>query len=225
MTEPPALQRLVEAVEALALADDPAVRVLPDLPAVMAEMERIETRTRHSVWSMQRDLPLSAIRLARDLDERSGAKGLAERTIVSSARARSQPLLTTVAPDLRVGPVARPVLVADGRDVVLGSERAGDAGAPWAWSSADPGVAALAVAAFTEAWDTARRWEDAGLRPPLTRRRYEIALGMADGLTDREIADAVAVSPRTVAAEVREVVRWLGARNRSHAIAVLVGAS
>ncbi|WP_169742089.1 LuxR C-terminal-related transcriptional regulator [Phycicoccus jejuensis] len=51
-----------------------------------------------------------------------------------------------------------------------------------------------------------------------------MALFLLDGHSDREIATALGVGARTVSHEVREVVAWLGARNRSHAVAMLVAA-
>ena len=52
----------------------------------------------------------------------------------------------------------------------------------------------------------------------------DIALLLVDGATDREIAGALGVSERTVSADVREVIRRLGARSRAQAIALISGA-
>ena len=40
---------------------------------------------------------------------------------------------------------------------------------------------------------------------------------LADGLTDREIADRLGISPRTVETHVGNVLRKLGVRNRAQA--------
>ncbi|WP_084696883.1 helix-turn-helix transcriptional regulator [Phycicoccus jejuensis] len=67
-------------------------------------------------------------------------------------------------------------------------------------------------------------WQELGLRTPLPERPFRVALFLLDGHSDREIATALGVGARTVSHEVREVVAWLGARNRSHAVAMLVAA-
>ena len=51
----------------------------------------------------------------------------------------------------------------------------------------------------------------------------EIGFLLTDGATDREIAKALGVSERTVSAQVAEITRRLGARNRGHAIALIGG--
>jgi two-component system, NarL family, response regulator DevR len=51
----------------------------------------------------------------------------------------------------------------------------------------------------------------------LTPREAEVLRLLADGLTDREIAVALAVSPRTVESHVSSVLRKFGVRNRAEA--------
>ncbi|WP_169742090.1 helix-turn-helix domain-containing protein [Phycicoccus jejuensis] len=74
-------------------------------------------------------------------------------------------------------------------------------------------------------WSRSAPWQEVGLRPPLPQRRFQVALLLLKGYSDREVADELQVGGRTVSQEVREVVAWLGARNRAHAIAVLAGAA
>ncbi|QKE85193.1 LuxR C-terminal-related transcriptional regulator [Arthrobacter sp. NEB 688] len=219
----PAMQRLLAHVARLAEEGSPVLRPLPALTDVIAELEGVEARTTRSVWNMQRDIRLPVIRLSTDMDARARSRHIAERVVYPVDRARACPLITSFEPTLRVAPVVLPLLVADERDVVMGLATYDDPA--FAWGSRDAEVAHLAAAAFLETWETARPWREAGLREPLPPRRLEVALGMADGLADREIAAALGVSPRTVAVEVRAVLDWLGARNRGHGIAMLVGAA
>ncbi len=52
---------------------------------------------------------------------------------------------------------------------------------------------------------------------PLSSRELEVLGHLADGLTDREIAAALVISPRTVETHVGNVLRKLGVRNRAEA--------
>ena len=73
---------------------------------------------------------------------------------------------------------------------------------------------------------TLRRFIDDGPRPGpeepgalglLSRRELEVLERLADGLTDREIAEALVISPRTVETHVSNILHKLGVRNRAEA--------
>ncbi|HJP72473.1 MAG TPA: response regulator transcription factor [Candidatus Limnocylindria bacterium] len=51
----------------------------------------------------------------------------------------------------------------------------------------------------------------------LSAREQEVLRLLAEGMTDREIANALAISPRTVESHVSSVLRKLGVRNRAEA--------
>jgi DNA-binding NarL/FixJ family response regulator len=51
----------------------------------------------------------------------------------------------------------------------------------------------------------------------LSAREKEVLRRLADGLTDREIASALVISPRTVESHVSSVLHKLGVRNRAAA--------
>jgi DNA-binding NarL/FixJ family response regulator len=51
----------------------------------------------------------------------------------------------------------------------------------------------------------------------LSSRELQVLSHLADGLTDREIAGALVISPRTVETHVSNILRKLGVRNRAEA--------
>ncbi|MBY0398557.1 MAG: helix-turn-helix transcriptional regulator, partial [Thermoleophilia bacterium] len=63
------------------------------------------------------------------------------------------------------------------------------------------------------------RWE-ALEQPSLSRREREILLLAARGLSNAAIARRLGLSPETVKSHLRQVMGKLGARNRSHAVAL-----
>jgi DNA-binding CsgD family transcriptional regulator len=60
-----------------------------------------------------------------------------------------------------------------------------------------------------EAADNSRPWH------PLTAREYEVATLVAAGMTNREIAGKLVVSPKTIAAHVEHILSKLGAARRA----------
>lgn len=58
---------------------------------------------------------------------------------------------------------------------------------------------------------------DESLLGLLSSRELQVLSHLADGLTDREIAGALVISPRTVETHVSNVLRKLGVRNRAEA--------
>jgi DNA-binding NarL/FixJ family response regulator len=64
---------------------------------------------------------------------------------------------------------------------------------------------------------TARAGEGDELASQLSARELEVLRLLAEGLTDREIGTALAISPRTVESHVSNVLRKLGVRNRAEA--------
>ena len=63
------------------------------------------------------------------------------------------------------------------------------------------------------------------LQTPLTQREAEVLALLAQGLTNREIADRLVVSPKTVEHHVGQVLSKIGARSRAEAAAFAAGHS
>jgi DNA-binding NarL/FixJ family response regulator len=59
--------------------------------------------------------------------------------------------------------------------------------------------------------------ETSGIEAILSSREQDVLRLLSDGMTDREIAGALAISPRTVESHVSNVLRKLAVRNRAEA--------
>jgi DNA-binding NarL/FixJ family response regulator len=57
-------------------------------------------------------------------------------------------------------------------------------------------------------------------RPPLSERDEQLLEFLSNGLTDERIGERLHLSSETVRANIRKVVRAMGARNRAHAVAL-----
>jgi DNA-binding CsgD family transcriptional regulator len=60
-----------------------------------------------------------------------------------------------------------------------------------------------------------RTWRRGRSRAPLTLREEEVARLVSSGATNREIAEALFLSPKTVGRHISNALRKVGARNRS----------
>ncbi len=79
------------------------------------------------------------------------------------------------------------------------------------------GMAARLVSRLVETRRNGRPPVDDPDLASLSAREHEVLRLLADGLTDREIAEALTISPRTVETHVSSVLHKLGARNRAEA--------
>jgi DNA-binding NarL/FixJ family response regulator len=66
-----------------------------------------------------------------------------------------------------------------------------------------------------------RTWRRAAAGEPLTDREQEVARLVAEGATNREIAQALFLSPKTVERHVSNTFRKIGVRNRAELAARL----
>jgi DNA-binding NarL/FixJ family response regulator len=77
-------------------------------------------------------------------------------------------------------------------------------------------MAARTLRMFIEGGAGAAGGDDSTLST-LSSREIEVLAHLTDGLTDREIAEALVISPRTVESHVSNILRKLGVRNRAEA--------
>ena len=178
-----------------------------------------ESLTTSSMWNMQRHWSIHDLEDVFGMNARARRRGVEHRFVLPRRVAEQRcPLVSSACDYLRLAPVAQPLMVADRRRILVG-----DATGETVWTSSDPGVVAEAVELYERVWRSAAPAVPAGQEPPYTTRMVEIATRLVNGATDREIARALGVSERTVSADVREMSRRLGARSRTHAIALISG--
>jgi len=126
--------------------------------------------------------------------------------------------------------VVAPALVTHATDTVVGSlelAREVASGLPNArflvtdWSHAWPAVKAFLVGTAEDTADTAHTRYSSSLG--LSRRQADVLRLVAQGRTNREIADELVLSLRTVERHVADLYDKLGVRNRAEAVAVGLG--
>jgi predicted ATPase/DNA-binding CsgD family transcriptional regulator len=156
-----------------------------------------------------------SLRLGVDVgDKRIIAERLEELGWVASAQNRSQAAvrLFGAAEVLRetIGAPMPPAnRSAHSHAVATARERLGEAGFGFIWSQ---GRATRLERAIAEALEGGAAAEAAG---PLTRRERDVAVLVAQGLSNREIADALVLSVRTVEAHVTHLLSKLDLRSRA----------
>jgi DNA-binding CsgD family transcriptional regulator len=202
---------------------DPRLRLVgAGAEGVARGLEQLERRARWSVWNMQRVIAFQTTVRYQELDRRTLERGLDVRLITTPATQQDNPLLTSIYPFVRLGPVFGPLLIVDGLCVVAPGSPDLD-GNFTAWSTTDPAMVRDAVTLWDRTWHLSRPGLEEGAAPPLTPRQVEVAQLLAQGYTDRVIARRVDVSERTVAADVQRIARAVGAPNRSAAAAMVAG--
>ena len=183
--------------------------------------DRLERRTRVSAWNMQRSLPFDPSDPARELDARSRSRGLDLRLMTAPIAKRINPLLPCLFPDVRTGPVPLPMMLLDGKAVVLPGPNS--AQGEWSvWLVTHPDVVGTAAELWDRTYSLSVPWLESG-EPPLTARQYTVACHLATGMKDDAIARLLRVSRRTVVADVEAILGFLGARSRFEAGAMIRG--
>ncbi len=170
--------------------------------ATAEETLRIAPELRPDVLLLDIDLPgMSGVELVRELAPRLPATRIVMLT-VSTARDNLLDALRFGAAGYLTKDLAGDALLRSVRGI-----RRGDLPMPRA-------LAAQAIEHFARGATAART--DSGLES-LSGREREVLRLLDDGLTDREIADALTISIRTVESHVSAVLRKLGVRNRAEA--------
>ncbi|PKW28191.1 helix-turn-helix transcriptional regulator [Phycicoccus duodecadis] len=184
--------------------------------------EALAASVRRSLWHVTRVPHWQEARAARSLAALERRRDLDTRYVTDPRSLTRLPMLAGLHPQGRVAHVVGPLLLVDTRLVFVGAPH-GDQQAGQVWRSTSPAVVGAAATCFEAMWAESAAVHEPGEEPTFTPRMVDIGFLLTDGATDAEIARELAVSARTVSAEVAEIVRRLGARNRSHAIALIGG--
>lgn len=211
-------------VQAHLEADDGAFRLLGTPLDMDKHLRDLPDQTHRRVWTMAERASLGSLRRGHEQTLRSVARGVDCRTLLSPFAVRVRLITSFMRRDAapcRVVVVPGSMLLAD--DVLLVGGRRGTPLATTIWRTEDPDLVQRSAAAHEGVWATAVPVEEAADYAALTERELAVALGMIDGDTDAEIAARLGIAPRTVQVLVRRIVDWSGARNRTHAVALLAG--
>jgi len=182
--------------------DAPDIEVVAEAPSAEAAYE-LALSHRPDVVLLDVDLPgMSGIHLVRELAPRLPETQIVMLSVIGDERAVLEAMRHGAAGYLTkdLGPEALQRAVRGLRSGDLAMSRA---------------MAARTLRRFIEG--SARVSTDPDGLDLLSRRELEVLERLADGLTDREIAEALVISPRTVETHVGSILRKLGVRNRAEA--------
>lgn len=182
--------------------DAPDIEVVAEAPSAEAAYD-LALSHRPDVVLLDVDLPgMSGIHLVRELAPRLPETQIVMLSVIGDERAVLEAMRHGAAGYLTkdLGPEALQRAVRGLRSGDLAMSRA---------------MAARTLRRFIEG--SARVSTDPDGLDLLSRRELEVLERLADGLTDREIAAALVISPRTVETHVGNVLRKLGVRNRAEA--------
>lgn len=224
MTRSDGAEAFFDAVQASLIADDGTFRLLGSPLEMATHLGDLPDQTHRRVWSMSEGVSLGSLRRGHDQTRRSAARGVDCRSLMSPFAVRVRLLTSFLRPEVarcRIIPVPGSMLLAD--DVLLVGGRRGTPLATTIWRTEDPERVEASARAYEEVFASAVPLDDIAVLPALDERTLVVALGMIDGDTDQEIATLLGVGPRTVQVLVRRIIDWCGARNRTHAVALLAG--
>ncbi|WP_353951638.1 helix-turn-helix transcriptional regulator [Knoellia sp. S7-12] len=189
---------------------------------VMLRLTALEAKTRSTVWNTVPTLIFDPEDVAYALDARSRDRGIDVQTITPSRTLRFNPLLTSLTPDLRIGPVLFKCIIVDERVAVIAGPETVD-GATTAWLASGGEFLTGALTLWHATVAESRPALPEGAEPPLNRRQLDVARGVCLGKTDTAIARQLGISERSVARAVSAILEVTQAHSRSEAILNMLG--
>jgi DNA-binding CsgD family transcriptional regulator len=189
---------------------------------VMEALVVLEGRTRRSALSLHPSPTFDPEDNAYEMAERSRHRGVTLRMITPPRSLRFNPLLTSVAVGLRLGPVGVKCILLDGQAAVVAGPDT-EEGDTTAWIATSGEPLDLALRLWDASLASSRPALPEGASPPLDARQVQVARGVCLGATDAAIARQLGISERTVAREVATILRVTGAGSRAEAVLNMLG--
>ncbi|MEO7268114.1 MAG: LuxR C-terminal-related transcriptional regulator [Knoellia sp.] len=189
---------------------------------VMQRLATLEARTRRSVWNAVPTVIFDPEDVSYDLDSKSRGRGIDVQTITLPRTPRFNPLLTSLNPNVRLGPVLFKCIIVDAQLAVIAGPDTED-GSTTAWIANSGEFLESTLAVWHAAYAQSRPALPEGAEPPLTPRQLEVARAVCLGKTDAAIARQVRTSERTIARHVAAILDVTSASSRAEAVLNMLG--
>lgn len=189
---------------------------------VMKALAAAELKTRKSAWGLHPWPSFDPEDLSYVLDARSRARGIDLGTITPARTLRFNPLITSLSPNLLLGPVLFKCIVIDREVAVIAGPDTVD-GETTAWLANRGELLNRALELCDATVAESHRALPEGTEPPLNLRQLDVARGVCLGRTDAAIARHLGISGRTVARDVAAILTVTQAHSRSEAILNMLG--
>ena len=200
----------------------PGLRRLVGDAEIVDELAILQPRARRSVWDMRPRAGFDPADPRFALDEASQARGLDTVLVTRPHTLTVNPLLPSLYPTARIGPVYLQAIVLDQDTVVVEGPDTVE-GHPTAWATDRPDFVVPVLEVWRRTRSMSRPVLGPGAAPALTRRQVQVACMLALGEKDQTIARRLNLSGRTVERDVRVVLEALGARGRTEAVLLMRG--
>ena len=216
------MARMHEVVSSGSLVGSPLTLLAVGQTQVVTELTRLERRTQRSAWSLNPRPSFDPEDGAYALEARSRGRGVDLQMITPARSLRFNPLLTSLSPEVRLGPVlVKAILVDEQAAVLAGPETA--AGDTTAWLARNGEFLDRTL----ELWGASVAESEPaladGTQPPLDQRQLDVARGVCLGRTDAAIARRLGISQRTVARDVAAILDVTRSRSRAEAVLNMLG--
>jgi DNA-binding CsgD family transcriptional regulator len=209
-------------VDAALMAHGDEIQRLVGTAAIVANLARLEPSARRTVWNMQPDLFYDPHDTSPELNEASQSRGVQTCLVTRPTTLLSNPVLSSMHPTLRTGPVfLRALVVDEARVLIEGLDTA--EGEPTAWLTDRMDFVVPVLEVWHRTYELSTPVLGPGEAPPLSKRQLQVARLLATGEKDQSIARRLDMSARTVERDVRTILEVLGARSRTDAVLTMSG--
>ena len=209
-------------LDATVVAQGDGLQRLVGSGQINASLGKLEPSAVRTVWNMQPNLQYDPHDPGPDLTEASQTRGVETRLVTRPATLMSNPLLASMHPTTRTGPVFLRALVVDEARVLIEGLDTAD-GEPTAWLTDRMDFVVPVLEIWHRTFDLSTPVLGPGEEPPLSRRQLHVARLLAIGEKDQSIARRLEMSARTVERDVRTILEVLGARSRTDAVLAMSG--